>query len=461
MVPLLVSMLLGACAPAPPPAADDPGVSPGEWLPGGEAGTNTMLGGANAFIMPMPGLSFEHEGMFYSGNGFFNQGWVEAPASTESRDGLGPLLNAPACSSCHFKDGRAAPPEDGEGPSVGLLLRISVDGPDGPAPDPVYGWQVQDVGIPGVPAEFVPRVTWDEVEGVYPDGTPFTLLDPRYHLDEPGYGPHAADLAVSPRIAVQVIGLGLLEAIPEARLEALADPDDADGDGISGRVPWTVSEITGEVVAGRVGWKGETAGVAEQAPKALAEDIGLTTTVRPFDDCTAWQEACLAEPDGGDPEVSDPILARIVVYTLGLAVPARRAANDPDVRAGQALFTELGCVGCHVPRHETDGNGPLPELGDQTIYPYTDLLLHDMGPGLADGRPVASASGSEWQTRPLWGIGLLDAVNGHTRLLHDGRARGVEEAILWHGGEAEGPKAAFMALSRRERAQVVAFVEDL
>ncbi|MEC7946083.1 MAG: di-heme oxidoredictase family protein, partial [Myxococcota bacterium] len=353
------------------------------------------------------------------------------------------------------------PPEDGRGPLSGLLLRVSRDSPSGPEPDPVLGFQIQDLGLPGVPAEFVPRISRELLEGAFPDGAPFVLEAPTYHLEAAGYGPADPALLISPRIAVQVIGLALLEAVPQSRLEELADPEDRDGDGISGRIPWTTSMVDGAPVVGRLGWKGQSAGVVDQTAKALAEDIGLTSSVEPWDGCMASQEACLDQPNGGEPEVSDAIFERIVLYTRALAVPARRAADDPDVRDGKVLFSQLGCAGCHVPRHETGPFAPLPELAGQEIYPYTDLLLHDMGPGLADGRPSASASGSEWQTRPLWGIGLLEAVNGHTRLLHDGRADGVEEAVLWHGGEAEGPKAAFMALSRRERSQLVAFVEDL
>jgi len=456
---VLLLLLLTACGRDPQPA--DSGLPEGAWLPGGVAGTNTLLGGANSFIMPMPGLTAEHEGMFYSGNGYFNQSWVEAPSSTAARDGLGPLFNARSCSACHFKDGRAAPPEDGQAPFGGVLLRVSRDGPSGAEPDPAYGFQIQDVASPGVQPEFLPRVTWETLEGSFPDGERFELTAPTYHLDQPAHGAPDPSMRVSPRVAVQVIGLALLEAIPEARLEALADPDDVDADGISGRMPWTTSLVDGETVAGRFGWKGEAASVVDQSAKAAAEDLGLTSWVAPEDDCTPLQTDCLAQESGGEPEISDRIFERLVLYTRALAVPARRAADDPDVLAGQGHFTELGCVGCHVPQHETGPFPPLPELEGQEIHPYTDLLLHDMGPALADDRPIAAASGSEWQTRPLWGIGLLEVVNGHTRLLHDGRANGIEEAILWHGGEAEGPKAAFMALSRRERAQLVAFVSDL
>lgn len=431
----------------------------GEWLPGGEAGTNTLLGGSNSFIMPMPGLSDDDELLFYSGNSYFNQSWVEAPSSTEARDGLGPLFNARSCSGCHFKDGRAQPPEDGEAPFEGLLLRLSID--DEGTPDPVYGAQVQDNANPGHEPEMAPRITWEEVAGSYPDGTPYSLLSPTYHLEGAAYGDPDPSLLVSPRIAVQVVGLGLLEAIPTSRIEELADPDDEDGNGISGRVPWVVDPETGATVVGRFGWKGEAPTVPAQVAKALAEDLGLTSALVPADDCTEAQAGCLAATTGGDPEVSDDIFERIALYSRTLAVPARRAWEDEQVLRGKRLFDEVGCVGCHVPSHTTGDFGPIPELGGQLVWPYTDMLLHDLGSGLADGRPTGEASGQEWRTRPLWGVGLVPVVNGHTRYLNDGRARSVEEAILWHGGEAAGPRYGFTALSAEDRAALLAFLEDL
>ena len=259
----VVLPLLWSCGPqkggAPSSLAEDTGfdevgVEPGEWLPGGEA-TNTLLVGVNAFIMPAPNLSAENKRYFYSGNGFFNQPWVEAPASTEARDGLGPLFNARNCSDCHAKDGRAEPPEDGQSPFGGLLLRLSVPGPDGPIPDPVYGGQLQDLANPDIVVEAEPSITWEEQGGVYPDGTEFSLLHPTYTLDNPGYGPFSDDLMVSPRIAPHMVGLGLLEAISAERLDELADPDDDDGDGISGRIQWLDTEDGHQI--GRFGWKGD------------------------------------------------------------------------------------------------------------------------------------------------------------------------------------------------------------
>lgn len=442
---LLVSAVIGA-------VACGPGVEDGEWLPGGRT-TNTVFSGNNAFLMPAANLSPEDELDFYSGNSFFNQAWVEAPASTDARDGLGPLFNARSCSGCHLHDGRGAPPEDGQGPFVGVLLRLSVPGVDGPVPDPVYGGQLQDRALPGHRPEAIPRFTVDRFEGTYADGTPYTLHEPIYHLDEPGYGPFSEDLQVSPRVAPQMIGLGLLEAIAEADLEALADPDDADGDGISGRIQ------RGSGGVGRFGWKGDARTIREQVAGAFAGDMGLTTPDS-VDDCTEAQVDCLQAEDGGDPEVSETILGKVVLYSQVVAVPARRAADDREVLRGKAHFHDLGCASCHVPDYQT-GPSEVSALSDQHIWPYTDLLLHDMGEGLADHRPLGDASGSEWQTPPLWGLGLIDEVSGHTRFLHDGRAHSLEEAILWHGGEAEAARDAFIELSAEERQQVLRFLEDL
>lgn len=428
-------------------------LDPSEWLPGGDT-TNTLLLGSNAFLMPAQNLSEDHELSFYSGNSFFNQAWVSAPASTEARDGLGPLFNARSCSGCHFRDGRASLPADGEAPFVGLLLRLSVPGPDGPEPDPVYGGQLQDQANPDVPVEAVPHIAWDEIEGTHADGTPYVLLDPTYTIEAPGYGPLPDDLMVSARLAPQMVGLGLLEAIPEATLLALADPSDADGDGISGRLQ---RHEDGRI--GRFGWKGDAPDVAQQVAGAFAGDMGLTSRLVEADDCTEVQ-GCDQHPNGGSPEVEDALLDRVVLYSRTLAVPVRRAADDPEVLQGKQLFGEIGCGACHVPSHTT-GAAALPELERQRIWPYTDLLLHDMGEALADHRPVGAASGSEWKTPPLWGLGLVDEVGEEARFLHDGRARSLEEAILWHGGEAEPSREAFAALNAGERAALIAFVEDL
>ena len=429
----------------------------GEWLPGGDT-TNRLLLGANAFLMPAQNLNSENELDFYSGNGFFNQGWVQAPASTTARDGLGPLFNARSCSGCHFRDGKGVPPETGEAPFVGLLLRLSIEGEDGPEPHPVYGAQLQDQANPDVPIEALPSVEWVEISGEYDDGTPYTLLEPHYTISDFSHEPMGDDLMFSPRIAPHMIGLGLLEAIPLETMEALADPDDLDGDGISGRLQWEDTEDG--LLPGRFGWKGDSPTVELQVGRAFAGDLGLTSRVVTEDDCTAYQETCLSETSGGEPEVDDNLFDLVTLYSRAVAVPVRRMADDKTVLKGKKLFNDIGCASCHVPSHTT-GEAALEELEDQLIWPYTDLLLHDMGEGLADGRPVGEASGSEWKTPPLWGLGLVEDVVGQAYFLHDGRARTLEEAILWHGGEAEASRDEFLAFSADERNSLLTFLEDL
>ncbi len=432
------------------PTDDSIGVEAGEWLPGGDT-TNTRMLGANAFLMPAQNLTFETELAFYSGNGFFNQGWVVSPASTEARDGLGPLFNARSCSACHFRDGKGEPPEDGLGPFVGLLLKLSVPGPDGPTPHPVYGDQLQDQASPGVSVEGIPRMTWIEYDGEYPDGTPYSLIEPSISVEQLAHGPLGDDTMTSARIAPHMIGLGLLEAIPVERLEAL----EAEG---NGRIHW-VDGIE-ETLPGRFGWKASMPTVELQSAAAFAGDMGLTSTIAPFDDCTDAQVDCLDAIDGGDPEVTDRVMDRVVTYSSTIAVPARRRADDPTVLKGKALFHDVGCAECHTPSHRT-GEAVIPELSNQLIWPYTDLLLHDMGEGLSDDRPSGDAKASEWKTPPLWGLGLMDDVAGHSRYLHDGRARNIEEAILWHGGEAQPTTNSFMKLTKPQREALIAFVEDL
>jgi CxxC motif-containing protein (DUF1111 family) len=427
----------------------------GEWMPGGET-TNVLLLGSNSFLRPAANLSSENQLFFYSGNSFFNQGWVEAPASTDSRDGLGPLFNARSCSGCHFRDGKAEPPDNGAGPFVGLLFRISVPGPDGPLPDEVYGSQFQDQAMPGVAPEVIPYVEWIEEEGSFEDGSSFSLISPSFAFEDLGYGPLPEDLMSSPRLAPHMVGLGLLEAIPEARLRELADPDDADGDGISGRIQF----MDHSDLPGRFGWKAETVSVAEQVAGAFSGDMGLTTSMLEIDDCTEAQQECIDAVSGGVPEVEEQVFDRVVLYSQAIAVPVRRNADSGDVLRGKTLFNELECGKCHVASHVT-GEAAIPELEGQLIWPYTDMLLHDMGEGLADHRPVGGASGREWRTPPLWGLGLVDDVGGYARFLHDGRARSLEEAILWHGGEAEASKRAYEALPLKHRAYVLSFLEDL
>lgn len=424
-----------------------------ERLSGGE-GTSDAAD-RNAFDNSARNLSNDQRRKFEVGDSFFTQNWVTAPASTDQRDGLGPLFNAQACSSCHLHDGRG----DADGPEPGLLFRLSVPDGDGLVHDPGYGDQIQDRSILGVEPEARVRRLYVDVEGQFDDGTPYTLRRPLHEFDDLAYGAISVEVMVSPRLAPPVFGVGLLEAIPEERILAVADPDDADGDGISGR-PNYVVQSTGETVLGRFGWKANVSTVEDQVAAAFSGDLGITSSVFPDENCTAIQVECSEAINGGSPEISDERLDDVAFYNRTLAVPARRNLDSPSVVAGARLFDTLECGSCHTPRHET-GTHSIDALVDQVIYPFTDLLLHDMGEELADGRPDGEASGTEWRTPPLWGIGLTETVNGHVNFLHDGRARSLEEAIIWHGGEAERSRAGFTALDSEQRQQLIDFLESL
>ena len=434
---------------------------PGEELSGGD--TTVFDATPNAFSYSARNMTSERRSDFFVGNSFFKDSWVTAPASTEGRDGLGPLYNARSCSACHFKDGRGAPPEPGE-PMVSMLIRLSAPGSGehgGPAPDPAYGGQLQPSAIAGVAPEGEATVTYEEVPGAYGDGEPYALQRPSYAITGLAYGPLAEGAMMSPRTAPAMIGLGLLEAVPEEAIVALADPDDADGDGISGRPNRAWDARRGVEALGRFGWKATQPTVDQQTAGAFLGDMGITTPLFPAQECAPLQADCLAAPSGGEPEASEDVLARVVFYSATLAVPARRAWQDPEVLRGKALFQEAGCGACHTPKLTTGALSGYPELSGQVIRPYTDLLLHDMGEGLSDERPDIDASGSEWRTPPLWGLGLIEVVNGHDRLLHDGRAQGIAEAILWHGGEAEASREAFRTMSREDRGAMLRFLESL
>ena len=276
-----------------------------------------------------------------------------------------------------------------------------------------------------------------------------------------GYGPLAKDVMMSPRVAPTMIGLGLLEAVPEETLQALAGRQKTQGDGVAGRINFVWDETARKTVPGRYGWKAEQPTVLQQTAGAFVGDMGITSSLMPEENHTARQGICARQPSGGHPEVSDKILNDVVIYSRTLAVPARRHWTDPAVLRGKALFGQAGCAACHVPSLQTGDCLDLPELSNQTIRPYTDLLLHDLGEGLTDNRPVFEASGRDWRTPPLWGIGLVSKVNGHTFFLHDGRARNLTEAILWHGGTAEAAREEFRGFSQTERDALIAFLDSL
>ncbi|GFE81026.1 hypothetical protein GCM10011487_30260 [Steroidobacter agaridevorans] len=418
----------------------------------------------HAFSRPATNLTVAQRGEFFIGNAFFNSPWVVAPASAGARDGLGPLFNARSCDQCHNNDGRGQPPlKEGE-PPVSLVIQFATPTPGAnnePQADPNYGVNFNPFGIGGVAAEGKLRIRHREVAGTFGDGTSYTLLAPEYAFEELAYGELAADTKLSPRVAPAVFGSGLLEAIPETQIMERSDPDDADNDGISGRPNHVWDPLAGRAVLGRFGWKLNQPDIAHQTAAAFSSEIGMTSSFRPAEICMPAQTACGAAPSGGEPEISDEIFEHMVRYQRMLAVPVRRNLESPEVKRGARLFLESGCESCHRATFRTGNVKDQPWLSDQTIHPFTDMLLHDMGEGLADGRADFAASGSEWRTSPLWGLGLQKMVNGHTRLLHDGRARDVTEAILWHGGEGERAKEAFRNLSTQDREALLRFIDSL
>jgi CxxC motif-containing protein (DUF1111 family) len=418
----------------------------------------------DAYSRTAPGIDLSRMNQFYVGNSFFNSNWVTAPASASARDGLGPTFNASSCSGCHFKDGRGRPPLAEDEAFEGLLLRLSVPGANehgGPLDEPTYGGQFNHRAVLGVPGEGRAVVRYDERPGRFADGEAYSLRAPTYAFEALAFGAMRADVMVSPRVAPANFGLGLLESVDEAELLALADPDDRDGDGVSGRPNRVWSVRLQRAALGRFGWKANQPSLEQQNSGAFVGDLGITSPLFPDENCTAAQPACLAAPSGGAPEIDAATIAAVTLYTQTLAVPARRDVDDPTVRRGADLFESARCGACHAQTLHTGERAVLPELAGQTIHPYTDLLLHDMGDGLADGRPDFLATGREWRTPPLWGIGLLRTVNRHTFLLHDGRARSLSEAILWHGGEAAGSRDRFTQMSAADRAALVRFLESL
>lgn len=433
----------------------------GEELLGG---TTTIFNATtNAFALQAPGVSGMDALTFFSGRSFFHQSWVTAPASTEAIDGLGPVFNARSCVTCHGGDGRGRPPIFPGETNHGLLVRLSLQGkgPLGePVPDPIYGDQLQDQSLLNLDHEGDLEITYTEISGTYADGTPYTLQQPNLSITNLGFGQPFGEWLTSPRVAQQMIGMGLLEAIDEATILAFADENDMNGDGISGRpnLVWDYSEET--IRMGRFGWKANQPDILQQVAAAFSGDIGISSPVFPDQNCSGLPN-CDEIISGGEPEITAERLDKVVLYTSLLAVPARRNWTDQRVLNGKEIFNNLGCDKCHIPKITTGVHPRFDVLSNQTIRPYTDMLLHDMGEGLADGRPDFEATGSEWRTQPLWGIGLFETVNNHTRYLHDGRARNLEEAVLWHGGEASQSQEAFKALSEKERKDLILFLESL
>lgn len=459
---VLAALALGgasaACSSEDAPApVEDPGGDPRL------GGDTTVLDETKlAYSQRAANLRGDRENQFDFGHSLFNRNWVTAPSTTDDLDGLGPLFNQRACSSCHARDGRSEPfTRDGE--MLGMLLRLSVPGVGphgGPLGDPTYGGQLRPAGLLEIPGAGTPRVSYVEIPGTYGDGTPYSLQKPTYWVENPSYGPLAEDVMISPRVGPAVIGLGLLEAIAEDAL--LANAHEPDADGVSGRPNYVWNDLTARQEIGRFGWKANEPTVMQQSVGAFLGDIGITSSVYPNETCTPAMTACNQRAVVGEhPELGDKHQAAVGMYMRTLGVPARRDVKDPIARKGEALFDAMGCASCHVTTFQTGAYPEVPEVENQRIHPFTDLLLHDMGDELADGRPDFQASGTEWRTPPLWGIGLLKTVNGHELLLHDARARGIAEAILWHYGEATTAKDRFRNAPAGDREALLVFLRSL
>ncbi len=429
--------------------------------------TTVLIASSQAFENPAPNLSAANTNRHLDGDVAFGDTFVTAPAQVNP--GLGPVFNSNACEGCHVKNGRGRQPEGAEDMRT-MLVRLSIPGTDangGPSPAPGFGGQLQVKANFGVQPEASVQVSHQLVAGVYGDGTAYELEHPTFTLTNP-YIPLPAGLMTSPRVAPQVMGLGLLEAIPEATIMGYADENDADGDGISGRPNMVWDAVNNQVALGRFGWKANQPHLLQQAAAAYRNDMGITNPIFNTDPAAGQ-----AQDDGlqDDPEITAETLELAAFYVQTLAVPARRNIQNVTVRRGEELFHDALCAKCHIPTIQTGTHftptlvqgsaNEIPALSNQQIHAFTDLLLHDMGPDLADNRPDFLATGQEWRTPPLWGIGLFLVVNGHDRFLHDGRARNLEEAILWHGGEGEASREAFKAMGKADRDALVAFLRSL
>jgi len=410
---------------------------------------------SGAFSSPAPNLSAQRLDEHADGDAQFEATFVTGGSVN---GGLGPLYDNTSCRACHIGDGRGRPPLGSE-PFETMLLRLSVAGQDahgGPNPAPGFGRQLQARAVVGSTAEADPRVSYVEVPGTYGDAQSYSLRRPTYVLNTP-YTTPPAGLLVSPRVAPAVFGLGLLEAVTDADILSRVDPTDANRDSVRGKANYVYDPTTGMTSLGRFGWKAGAANLLQQTVGAYNEDIGVTSSHLSAENCEGQAAECAAHA----PDVTDEVTDLVALYVRTLGVPARRSVGDATTTHGEELFQSLGCAACHVATLHTGTAPETPEAANQTIHPYTDLLLHDMGPDLADDRPDFLASGREWRTAPLWGIGLTMVVNGHELFLHDGRARGLAEAILWHGGEAQPARERFRTLSATDRTALLTFLRSL
>jgi len=406
-----------------------------------------------------PQLSMEQKLDWAVGKSFANQAWVSAPASTRARDGLGPLFNANSCVACHQHNGQGQLPEHGPG----LILRIAASGANHHA----YGEQLQDHALLGSQAEG--QIGWRDIAS--PDlasSQQANLSHRQYFIEQARYG-DTNSMAFSARLAPALIGMGLLDRISDELLIKRSDPEDRDRNGISGRAALRWDEQQQKLRPGRFGWKASQASLKQQVALAFSQDLGIRSTIYSAPNCPPSVPSCdheFALSQNPEPEISAKLLNAVTHYIANLAVPSIQ--NTPDLQAGYQLFIKLGCANCHIPATEinTAAVGLQASLTSvtmqkETIYPFSDLLLHDMGPGLADSAATDNTPAAEWRTAPLWGLGMRSRDDTQTRLLHDGRANSIKEAIHWHGGEAEGSLQNYQQLDSHSQTTLLNFLKAL
>jgi CxxC motif-containing protein (DUF1111 family) len=418
----------------------------------------TFESGASAYAQPAPALSDAERAQFADGERSFALRWT--PRSNGPW-GQGPVANAASCIECHAGKGRVAPVA-GEERLIGMLIRLSIPGRDehgGPRPHPAYGDQLNDLGMFEVPAEGYASVRYADRPSVFPDGETAHLAVPEIAFEKLNFGPLGSDALISARAAPPLLGMGLLDAVDAASLRQREAEQPSLG--LHGHVNevWDVAAARASV--GRFGWKANQPNLLQQVLAAFHGDMGVTSFFFMDENCMPVQKECLEKKPFMRPELTPGIQNGVLFYLRAGAVPGRRAADSEPVLRGALAFERTGCATCHRPTLTTGDYPAYPPLSRVTFHPYTDLLLHDMGPDLADGRPDFAATGSEWRTAPLWGVGLASRVNPGARFLHDARARTLLEAVLWHGGEATAAREAFRDLPKASRADLLAFLEAL
>lgn len=421
-----------------------------------------------ALSLPMAQISEIQREQFSRGRSLFDQMWVIAPSRDGDIDGLGPLYNRLSCAGCHPGNGRGGAPDSPQEELRSMLVRLSIpgmSGDGGPLPHPFYGDQLNESAVPGLQPEGRAEIGYTTLQVRLEGGEQVELRQPRIALVEPGYGSFDSGsfegVMTSARIGPALVGMGLLDAVSDGEILAFADPQDRDGDGVSGRPNWAWDVRRGALRLGRFGAKANVPGLRQQIASAFVGDLGITSSLFPQDNCTVRQSDCRTIPSGGKPELSDEQLEALTRYHQLLAVPTRRNREVPQVQYGEQLFQMSGCAACHRPNMQTAVDAEPELLANRAITPYSDLLLHDMGQPLSDGRPDFTATGREWRTAPLWGIGLAETVGDRVGYMHDGRARTLLEAILWHGGEALPSRMAVVAMDSVEREALLAFLGSL